>query len=271
VLIFPGRLPDEEPSGSLPLQIISGTKLPTEVFRNVHGIIFDFDGTLFDYFHLPFYVILACPWEIFNIYRERVTRKKLAGCDFGSAEQYYAEYFSQLSALCHKPEPVVRDWYFNRFLPRLIRVLKKHYKPRPGLQTLFNRFEARDNLAVSVYSDYPVLQERLAALGVAPGARCRLYDPASFGAQKPAPRPFLTIAKHMNVLPEETIVIGDREETDGIGALRAGMRFFCLETGRQRHFRLDPNRSEVSEGPSIPMYCGSWDTLSSLLSAFLDK
>ncbi|MDR3171564.1 MAG: HAD family hydrolase [Treponema sp.] len=254
----------------MPLQIISGTKLPVEVFQNIHGVIFDFDGTLFDYFRLPLYLILACPWDIKNIYRERVTRKKFAGCDFGSAERYYAEYFAQLSAQCHKPEPAVRAWYFNRFLPALIRVLKKHYKPRPGLQTLFNRFETRDNVSVSIYSDYPVLQERLAALGVRPGGRFRLYGPESFGAQKPAPRPFLTIAKHMGVHPEETIVIGDREETDGIGALRAGMRFFCLETGRKRHFHLDPNRRPLgNEVPSIPMYCGSWDTLSSLLIAFL--
>jgi FMN phosphatase YigB (HAD superfamily) len=246
--------------------------LQADALQNICGLIFDFDGTLFDYSGLPFYLILACPWDALTVYHERVSRKKFAGCDFGSADRYYAAYFAELSVQCRKPEPIARAWYFNRFLPRLIRVLKKHYAPRPGLQTLFDRFETRADLMVSIYSDYPVLQERLAALGVTPGARCRLYGPESFGAQKPAPRPFLTIAERMGVRPEETLVIGDREETDGMGALRVGMRFFCLETGRKRHARLDPNQLPVgNEVPSVPAYRGSWDTLASLLCVFLDE
>jgi phosphoglycolate phosphatase-like HAD superfamily hydrolase len=70
-------------------------------FRNIRGIIFDFDGTLFDYSGLPFYMILACPWDALTVYRERVSLKIFAGCDFGSAERYYAAYFAELSIQCH--------------------------------------------------------------------------------------------------------------------------------------------------------------------------
>jgi len=70
-------------------------------------------------------------------------------------------------------------------------------------------------------------------------------------------------------LPEEVLVIGDREDTDGIGAFRAGMRFFCLKTGRKRYVRLDPAHqsygSEEQHGPLFVMYAGAWENLVKIL------
>jgi beta-phosphoglucomutase-like phosphatase (HAD superfamily) len=112
------------------------------------------------------------------------------------------------------------------------------------------------------------LKERVEALDAGLSRDIPLYDPGSFGAQKPAVRPFLRIAEALGIAPEETLVVGDREETDGLGAFNAGMRFFCLETGRKRYFRLDPNRRRAEEaphGPQLLMYAGAWDDLVKLL------
>ncbi len=114
------------------------------------------------------------------------------------------------------------------------------------------------------------MKERLAALGLSPSENIKLYSPDSFGAQKPAVRSFLEISKEMGVHPENILVIGDREETDGIGAFHAKMHFFCLETGNKRYFRFDPNRAKHKDpqGPSLLMYAGKWEQLHKLLTIF---
>jgi FMN phosphatase YigB (HAD superfamily) len=77
----------------------------------------------------------------------------------------------------------------------------------------------------------------------------------------------------MGVRPENVLVIGDRDDTDGRGAFNAGMRFLCLETGRRRYFKLDPYRNypelkEREAGTFLPMYSASWDKLVDLYHNF---
>ena len=253
-----------------------------EMLRNIRGVIFDLDGTLFDNALFPFFIIAANPFDIFRVWKERRTRKHFEGCDLLTQEAYFNAFFTMLGRACFLPAKRLRQWYFNRYMPRMIRVIKKHYAPRPGVKELFQRFEAPEGSAwgmphnfptLAIYSDYPLTKERFQALGVSPGSRLRLYGPECFGAQKPAPRPFQCIAQDMGLRPEEVLVIGDREDTDGCGAFNAGMRFFCLETGRRRYYRLDPYRNfpTNSELPIIPMYCGTWDNLIEMFKAHYKK
>ena len=242
---------------------------PPKLLHNIRGIIFDFDGTLFDNALIAFYLIAAYPPDALRLWKERLVRKRFAGCDYASAEEYHQAFFTALGKYCLCSPERIRNWYFNRYMPRMARVLKKHYEPRPGAQELFRRFAqmSPNALRLAVYSDYPLLKERIEALGLYPGG-IPLYGPESFGAQKPAAGPFLRIAADLGVRPEEVLVVGDRTETDGLGAFNAGMRFFCLETGRRRYYRLDPYRRRPEEkprGPSLVMYAGAWDDLIKLL------
>jgi len=238
--------------------------------HNIKGLIFDFDGTLFDNALIAFYLIAACPPDALRIWRERLVRKRFAGCDFASAEEYHQAFFTALGKASLRSPQKMRDWYYNHYMPRMVRVLQKHYQPRPGVQKLLLHFGGKSNNRngniprIAVYSDYPFLKERMEALGVISGPGVLLYGPESFGAQKPAARPFLHIAADLGVRPGEVLVIGDRNDTDGLGAFNAGMRFFCLKTGRRRYFRLDPYRlppNEEPHGPSLVMYAGVWDDL----------
>ena len=239
-----------------------------KLLRNIKGIIFDFDGTLFDVARFPLNLIAANPLDCLHIWQERLVRKSFAGCDYGTSEEYFRAFFEALGKTSYKSPERIRKWYFNRYMPRMIRVLKKHYKPRPGATELLRYFEAPNALRAAIYSDYPFPKERLEVMGLNPGPAIRLYGSESFGAQKPAVRPFLSIASDMGVSPEEVLVIGDREDTDGLGAFRAGMRFFFLETGSKRYYRLDPNRRPEKakpSGPSLVMYAGAWEDLVRLL------
>jgi FMN phosphatase YigB (HAD superfamily) len=207
-------------------------------------------------------------------------RKRFAGRDLNSPEKYYRAFFSILGKSLFRSPQKARHWYFNRFMPRMIRVLNNHCKPRPGVMELLMRYESvssgkpsgsmsKNIPRIAIYSDYPLLQERLEALGIITGPEIPLYGPESFGAQKPAARPFQSIARDLGAAPEETLVIGDREDTAGLGAFKAGMRFFCLKTGRKRRIHIDPyNRKEKDppHGPSLIMYTGVWDDLYALFS-----
>jgi FMN phosphatase YigB (HAD superfamily) len=247
--------------------------------KTIRAVIFDFDGTLYDYRLLPGRIIGANPLGLFLVWNERRTHKAFSGRDLGSPEKFYEAYFAHLGKLSRLKSGAAENWYTRRYIPRFVQVLKRYYTFRPGVEDLFTRMES--NIAaggrlkgVAVYSDYPALRERFNALGFNPGKNIRLYGPESFGAQKPAPRPFRVIADEMGVSPEETLVIGDREDTDGKGALNAGMLFFHLDDGRRRYFRLDPNRTppdkhEKEVSPSPAGY-GSWETVRALLNVFWD-
>jgi hypothetical protein len=58
-----------------------------------------------------------------------------------------------------------------------------------------------------------------------------------------------------------------------MGAFNAGMKFFCLVTGRKRYFRMDPyrnhpSREEQPSGPSFSLYSGTWKDLVELFTIF---
>ncbi|GHU29206.1 hypothetical protein FACS1894172_07300 [Spirochaetia bacterium] len=192
------------------------------------GCIFDLDGTLYDSSGFALHLIAEQPFEAFLLLAERKTRKSLAGSDYGQAESYYREFFSRLSQAAGKPEQLLRKWYFESYMPRMCRVLNKYYRPRSHLNELFGHL-LKNDFKFSVYSDYPFVMQRLHALGL-PVEGYRFYSPEDFGAQKPALRPFLSIADAMHVVPGETLVVGDRDDTDGAGAAAAGMGFFRIKT-----------------------------------------
>jgi len=260
-------------AGNNALEDLSSYEAPETVckrmLRSIKGLIFDFDGTLFDNALIAIRLIGAYPMDIWRIRRERLVRRRFAGCDYLTADKYNGAFFSELGKPFLRTPAGMRAWYYDRYMPRMVRILKKYYKPRPDLVELLRRIDTpTSGVKMAVYSDYPFVKERMGALGLFATDRIRLYGPDSFGAQKPAPRPFLEIAKDMNLKPEEILVVGDREDTDGLGAFHAGMRFFCLETGRRRYFRFDPYRQKPENkphGPSLLMYAGVWDGLIKLL------
>jgi HAD superfamily hydrolase (TIGR01549 family) len=205
--------------------------------ENIRGFIFDLDGTLYDSKNIALRLIAAQPVDMLLLGAERRTRKTFAGRDYGSAEAYYREYFEALSRITHRSAVFLRPWYFEKYMPRMIGVLKKHYPCRPGAAELFRSLTSganfrREKIPFAVYSDYPQTLERLRAIGLdaAPG---RQYSPEDFGAQKPAPRPFLSIAEALGCAPAQVLVIGDQDDTDGAGARAAGMPFTKLASAAE--------------------------------------
>jgi FMN phosphatase YigB (HAD superfamily) len=194
------------------------------------GIIFDFDGTLYDTRHFPVRLIAAKPVDLFLVRAERRVRAGFTGRDYGSEEAYYREFFAELARLTRRSPASVQFWYREEYMPRMIRLLKAFYRCRPGTTELFEALRTGGNVTgkpvpFAVYSDYPRTAERLAAIGIDGSLPFAVYGPEDFGAQKPAPRPFRTIAAALGCDPAGVLVVGDRDDTDGAGAAAAGMRY----------------------------------------------
>jgi FMN phosphatase YigB (HAD superfamily) len=199
--------------------------------RDLRGVIFDFDGTLYDAKHFPLRIIAAKPVDLFLVRAERRVRAGFAGSDYGSAEAYYREFFAELARLARCSPASAQAWYQEDYIPRMIRVLGGFYRCRPGIGELFTALRTGGNVTgrpvpFAVYSDYPRAAERLAAIGVDAALPFGLYGPEDFGAQKPAPRPFRDIAAALGCgHPADVLVVGDRTNTDGTGAASAGMKY----------------------------------------------
>jgi FMN phosphatase YigB (HAD superfamily) len=182
---------------------------------------------------LAFNVILSNLPDVLTVREERRLRKELKGADFQSPEAYYTEFFERLSRRTGKKENSLRSWYFERYMPNMCRILEKKYKARSSALEIFDALKEA-GIKCAVYSDYPNVAERLTAVGLPPEHCGALYGPDTFGALKPAKRPFLTIAADLQCACKDILVIGDRDDTDGEGARSCGMRFILLCTEKNK-------------------------------------
>jgi FMN phosphatase YigB (HAD superfamily) len=205
--------------------------------EGIGAIIFDLDGTLYNSKKIALRLVAAYPPDALLNLAERLLRRYFAGRDYGSAEAYYAAFFAKFSRIfCRRPA-FSRSWYFETYLPRMIRALEKFYPCRPGTPELFESLRTGNNklqkkIPFAIYSDYPRTADRLRAIGIEtePG---EYYGPEDFGAPKPAPRPFLSIAAALSCATVEgaaanVLVVGDKDKTDRAGAAAAGMRYIGI-------------------------------------------
>ncbi|MDR1443696.1 MAG: HAD family hydrolase [Treponema sp.] len=215
---------------------------PDAIDGEPQALIFDLDGTLYDSKNIALRLILGRPFDAPLMRAERHVRRLFAGRVYDSAESYYRAFFGELSKQTRRSAFSARRWYFEAYMPLMIRTLKKHYRPRPGAAELLAALTSGRNrrggkIPFAVYSDYPMTAERFTALGLEPGPLGRLYGPEDFGAQKPAAAPFLHIARDLGCPPQRILVAGDRDDTDGAGAGAAGMDYFKINARTWESFR----------------------------------
>jgi FMN phosphatase YigB (HAD superfamily) len=198
----------------------------------IEAVIFDFDGTLYDKKKFVIRLIFNNKRHLFLFKNERKTRKFFRGIQFPTPELYSVQFFNcfsnQFKLKKHTPS-FLKKWYYEQYMPAFIRILQKHYTARPEVEGLFEWLHEQ-NIKFAVLSEYPCVGERMRAIGIEPAFNgifeIPCYSCEDFGSLKPNKIPFLEVAKRLNVAPEKVLVIGDKDETDGYGAKRAGMKFF---------------------------------------------
>lgn len=193
-------------------------------------VIFDLDGTLYDKKRLPFRLILSQLTHLGMLGAERKVRSGMKGLALGSEADFYNEFYCRIAARCKHSAKEVREWYENSYMPAMARVLKRHYSIRDFWPEAIRELRKK-GIKTAVLSDYGSVPVKLAALGFDASLADAVFSCPEFGALKPAPEPFLGVAAKLGVSPAECLAIGDRPDTDGLGARAAGMA--CLIIDKQ--------------------------------------
>lgn len=188
------------------------------------AIIFDFDGTLYDFRHLSLWLVAHAPWRTSKIGAERRTRRRMKGLDFGDRERFEAAFYGELGREMKITPGKAKRWYESFYTRHMVRVLKLHYRAREGMQKLLESLRER-NVKIAVFSDYPLVAERLSAIGLQESSFDVVISSVEMGGFKPSSRLFLNVAQKLGADPSQCLVVGDRNDTDGEGARSCGMDF----------------------------------------------
>ena len=194
-------------------------------------VIFDLDGTLYDTpklrkllmrkllfrlfsfrFHLKDFVII-------KTFREEREKKK--GYSSGRLNDEQFEWCaSRMNLPVNRVRKCIEDYMYHFPLPFLKRLKYK------GIDEFFTLLRKKQ-IKIAIFSDYPV-EEKLQVLGLSSDAMYFSTQPF-IGQLKPNPKALQFICSDMKTKPENTLYIGDREDTDGEGARKAGISFICVD------------------------------------------
>ncbi len=191
------------------------------------AIIFDLDGTLYDNSRLPIWLILNCITSVVTLKTERNTRKELMGRHFGESKEYFKQLFATMAQKRGISPEKAERWYYAKYMPTMTRVLAKHYRLKDGVADELAQLR-KAGIKTAVFSDYDHIIERLHAVNIDPEWFDVCIDAPAAGGLKPCRESFLKIAELLGEKPEDILVIGDRDDTDGQGARNSGMPFLLV-------------------------------------------
>ena len=200
-------------------------------WNNIKVVIFDLDGTLYNQSALRkkmFFSLLKyyTPrfWrikEILILYHFRAEREKRTGYNGPGLERQQYEWCAEkLNIPAAKIKKIVDHWIFyypNQFLSLNI---------YPGVKELFATL-SKLGIKTAIYSDYQA-KNKIAAMGLHADLIISSTD-SEIDRFKPDPAGINYIIKTFNVLPEECLFIGDREELDGKCASNAGVPYQIVD------------------------------------------
>ena len=190
-------------------------------------VVFDLDGTLYKKKRMVWRMLIAAPCEWRMMLAERKTRSALRGQYFGTKEAFDEAFFTQFAGIrgCCKKDAI--EWYENIYMPLMVRVIGRWYKPEEWLLPFAEACKKRD-IRLVVLSDYGHTHEKLAALGIDKHLFDWVVSAPELGGLKPAAQLMSKVVEDMKITPNQCLVIGDREDTDGLLAEAAGARFFLV-------------------------------------------
>lgn len=190
-------------------------------------VVFDLDGTLYTKTRMTWHMLANAPitdWR--KMLAERKTRKLLRGQWLQNEESFYQIYFQNMANICKSTTTEICTWYNNLYMPLMVGVIRKHYKPTTWLLPFVEHCK-KLGIRIVVLSDYGHVHEKLEALGIDEKIFDLVISAPELGGLKPAPQLMTQLLERMNVEPSQCIIIGDRDDTDGQLARNSGTRF-CL-------------------------------------------
>ena len=190
-------------------------------------VVLDLDGTLYAKSRMAWRMLCSAPNDWKRMLAERKTRKQLRGKWLQNEELFYQTYFQTLANYCKSTPEEIRVWYMNRYMPLMVNVIRKYYKPVEWLIPFAAECKKKD-IRLIVLSDYGHTNEKLNALNINTNIFDWVISAPELGGLKPAPQLLEKVAERMGVTLEECLVVGDREDTDIALAKAVGAAFFLV-------------------------------------------
>lgn len=194
-------------------------------------IVFDLDGTLYAKPRMVWRMLCAAPREWQLMLAERKARKHLRGQWLGDEDTFYQNYFQTMAIYCKSTSEDMHLWYVDRYMPMMVNVIQKYYKPVQWLMPFLKDCKKQD-IRLVILSDYGHTHEKLRALNIDESLFDWVISAPELGGLKPAPQLMERVAEQMGVQPNQCLVIGDREDTDGELAKSVGATYWrCNKEG----------------------------------------
>ena len=191
---------------------------------NTKLIVFDLDGTLYNKRGLSLRMVLHAPLDIRKMQAERATRASMKGMWLGDEKHFYETFFQRMAARMHCSATAAEQWYNHRYMPLMVKMIGK-YQPLNEWVLPFIHDCQHTGIKLVLLSDYGFAKEKLQALGLSPTLFDLVISAPELGGLKPAPELMRIITERMGVAPQECLVIGDRDDTDGEMARRTDAQF----------------------------------------------
>lgn len=191
------------------------------------AVIFDLDGTLYDNTRLARHIVLHSIFHLRLLFAERVCRHRMSGRYYGTKGSTYKELFRRMALTAGKTEDQASAWYWSRYMPLQVKMLQRHFHKKPWVDDTLKSLR-ETGVKLVCFSEYSFIREKLKAVDISPDSFDLIIDAPSAGGCKPCRKAFLNIAGKLGLDPEEILVVGDREDTDGAGAESANMGFILV-------------------------------------------
>lgn len=182
--------------------------------RNTKLIVFDLDGTLYNKRGLSLRMVLHAPMDIRKMQAERATRASMKGIWLRDEKHFHDIYFQRMAARMHCSATAAEQWYNQSYMPLMVKMIGK-YQPLNEWVLPFIHDCQHTGILLVLLSDYGFAKEKLQALGLSPTLFDWVISAPELGGLKPAPELMRIITERMGVAPQECLVIGDRDDTDG--------------------------------------------------------
>lgn len=191
---------------------------------NYKAVIFDLDGTLYDNSVLKLLVPIYNAGHLRLVLAERAARKSMAGEWTGTPQEVFKRLFDTISSSTDTNPQAIGQWYRESYMPSMIKAVERFCHKRSWVDGVLAGLK-RQGCRTACFSDYDFVEQKLRALRIDPSSFDLIIDAAQAGGLKPCKESFAAVAAGLGVAAADTLVVGDREDTDGAGAASAGMHF----------------------------------------------